>query len=216
MIVSISRELGAGGLTVGEAVAKALGAELLDERKVIGILASRLGLSENYVAGTVERPRKFAEELLIDIAYASAMLVGQQVFRPNDEELIAAARAVVTETAERGHVVVIGHGGPALLQRFERADKLTILLHASPAFRVAQVAQRLGLDEEEARRRVERVDRARALYLQRHFDLHLYEARNYDLVLNTEFLGLENAAAMACASATAAVARRGAQPNSST
>ena len=207
MIVSISRELGAGGLTVGEAVAKTLQAQLLDERKIISILSERLGLSETYVEATVERPRRLIEEILVDIAYANAMLARHQIYRPNDEKLIVAARGLVTEIAALGHVVLVGHGGPALLRSFARNQKLMVLLHAGREWRIAQVAERFGIDRSEARRRVERVDKARADHLQKYFGGNLYEARHYDVVLNTEFLGLENAISIACSVAKNAVAR---------
>ncbi len=208
MIVSISRELGAGGLTVGEAIAKTLGARLLDERTMIGILSERLGLSEEYVADRVERPQKITEGLLFDLAVEAAMFGYEPVYRPTDRELIVAARTLVAESARDGHVVVIGHGGPGLLRNVGRADKLMILLHAGRDWRIAEIAARFGIALDEARRRVERVDKARALYLERYFNVNMYAARDYDLVLNTEFLGLEQACAIACSVTNAVVAAR--------
>jgi cytidylate kinase len=79
-----------------------------------------------------------------------------------------------------------------------------ILLYAGVEWRIAQVAQRFAIDPAEARRRVERVDNARARYLQQNFGVNPYEARDYDLVLNTERLGLDNAIATACSVATTA------------
>jgi cytidylate kinase len=209
MIVSISRELGAGGLTVGEAVAKALRAQLLDERTIVGTLTDRLGLNESYVAESVERPRGLGG-MLIDVAYASAMLGRQRQIRPTDEQLIKAARELVAETAAQGDVVVIGHGGPALLRPFDRSEKLMMLLYAGVEWRIDQVAKRFAVDRAEAQRRVERVDDARARYFQQNFGINPYEARDFDLVLNTESLGLENAISIACSVATNAVSRKAA------
>jgi hypothetical protein len=206
MIVSISRELGAGGLSVGEAIAKTLGAQLLDERTIVGILTERLGLAESYVAESVERPRGFGGAL-IDVVYATAMLGRQRPYRPSDEQLLEAARGLVSEAAAEGDVVVIGHGGPVLLRPFPRPQKLMMLLYAGVGWRIAQVAQRFSIDADEARRRVERVDDARAKYLQQNFGVHPYEARDYDLVMNTESIGLDNAIAIACS-----VAKEAARP----
>jgi len=203
MIVSISRELGAGGLTIGEAVAKSLNAPLLDERTIVTTLTDRLGLTESYVAETAEQPRGLGGRL-IDVALASAMLGRPREYRPTDEQLLSAARELIVETASGGDVVVIGHGGPVLLRPFERAQKLMILLYAGVDWRIAQVAQRFAVSADEARRRVERVDAARARYFQQNFGIHPYEARDYDLILNTERLGLDNALSVVCGAATAA------------
>ncbi len=57
------------------------------------------------------------------------------------------------------------------------------------AWRVAQLAQRYAIDADEARRRIERTDDARARFQKHYFDSDIYDCRQYDLVLNTESLG---------------------------
>ncbi|MHB8153082.1 MAG: cytidylate kinase family protein, partial [Bacillati bacterium] len=60
MIIMISRQFGAGGLSVGEALAAAIGAELLDERTIIAELASRGGFSAEYLQRIDEKPPTLA------------------------------------------------------------------------------------------------------------------------------------------------------------
>jgi CMP/dCMP kinase len=206
MIVSISRELGAGGLTVGEAIAQSLGAQLIDERTIVVTLTDRLGLNESYVAESTERPRGGLGSLL-DVALASAQLGRSKEYRPSDEQLLSAARDLIQESAAKGDVVVIGHGGPVLLRPIPKDQKLMIMLYAGRDWRVAQVAQRFAIDKAEAQRRVDRVDEARARYFQQNYRINPYESRDFDLVLNTETLGLDNAVSIACSVANAVVQR---------
>jgi cytidylate kinase len=203
VIVSISRELGAGGRTVGEAVASALGAPLLDERSFIDVLTHRHGLSPEFVAEHIERPPNAGERLIADLAAATAMLpIPAAQYHP-EETIIEAVRETVIERAHAGHVVVIGHGGVSLLGwRPDGIRVLAILLRAGRAWRIEQLARRFAIDAAEARTRIERTDDARAKFQRHYFDSDPYDSRQYDLVLNTESLGLERATSIAAGVAT--------------
>ncbi len=208
MIVSIARELGAGGRTIGEAVASTLGGALLDERSVIAELSERHGLPADYIAARIERAPNAGERLIADLAAASAMLAVAPTWQTPDELVVDAVRQIVLEHAARGHVVVIGHGGVSLLGwRPDGIVVLPMLLRAGRPWRIDQLARRYGIDREEARRRIDRTDEARVRFQRHYFDCDLYDCRQYDLVLNTESLGLERATEIATSVATALAAR---------
>jgi cytidylate kinase len=213
MIVSISRELGAGGGSIGEVLARELGATLLDERAIIERLADRHGISTDYLSRTCERPPTFGESLIADLARASAMLPFNTEWRMPDDPIIERVRSLVFECAEDGHVVVIGHGGVSLLGwRPAGVRVLAMLLQAGSNWRIEQLARRCAIDRAEAQRRIARTDEARKRYLRHYFDNDIYDSRQYDLVLNTERLGLELAIELATQAARA-VADEGALPS---
>ena len=192
VIVTISRELGAGGGTVGEALAAELGAVLFDERSIIAKISERHGLSADYLARTIERPPTIGERLIADLARASAMIAYNTEWRMPDEPIIDRVRALVFEAARAGHVVVIGHGGPSLLGwRPAGVCVLAILLQAGATWRVNQLARRFAIDAAEAQRRITRTDEARKRFQQHYFDSDMHDSRQYDLVVNTERMGLD-------------------------
>jgi cytidylate kinase len=198
MIVSISRELGAGGGTVGEAIAAALGARLLDERAVNGELSQRLSLSSAYLEKTVEQPPTLGQLLMANLSRSAAMMEGPDLYQTREEEIITTVREIVLEHAANGHVVVIGHGGIGLLGwRPQGHHVFAILLQAGAAWRVEQLARRFSLDLEEARRRIKRTDEARAQYQRHFFHSNMYDCKQYDLAFNTENLGLDLVVALA-------------------
>ncbi|MGP6156796.1 MAG: AAA family ATPase [Vulcanimicrobiaceae bacterium] len=198
MIVSISRELGAGGWTIGSGLAAALGATLLDERAIIAELSKREGYSQEHLAARIERPPSLGQTLMSDLARAAAMLpINSDVALP-EEAIIASVRGLVFEYALQGHVVVIGHGGRSLFGwRPPDVRVLALLVHGGRAWRIARLAERLGLDRSEAERRIARVDEARQRFQKHFFDSNMYESRLYDLVLNAETLGIELASSLA-------------------
>ncbi len=107
MIVAIQRELGAGGLSVGEALAAELGAELLDERTIIARLCERGGFSANFLERVDERPPTLAHSFMSDLAHATALVQAME-WRSTEHAILDEIRAVVLEAAGSGHVVMIG------------------------------------------------------------------------------------------------------------
>jgi cytidylate kinase len=183
---------------------------LLDERSIIEELARREGVPADYVADRVERAPTRGERFIADLAAATAMLPVLAEWRQSDDLIIAGVRELVIEYAQRGHVVVIGHGGVSLLGWHPAGiPVLSMLLRAGRGWRVAQLARRFGIDEAESERRIARIDEARSRYQRHYFNSDLYDSRQYDLVLNAESLGLDRAiaiardAACACAAAHA-------------
>ena len=213
MIVSIQRELGAGGLSVGEAVAAELDATLLDERTIIEQLAQRGGFSADYLQRIDERPPTFANSFMSDLARATALVQAME-WRSTEHAVLEEIRTLVLEAAKRGHVVLIGHGGCMLLAGVHpREEMFSIFLHAGKPWRIEQVQRRFGWPHDEAAERIRRTDELRRKYLQHFFSADLYDARKYDLVLNTERIGIEAAIEIATSTLRAAVAVRKAVPN---
>ncbi|HTX58224.1 MAG TPA: cytidylate kinase-like family protein [Verrucomicrobiae bacterium] len=205
MIVAIGRELGAGGLSVGEALARDLGACLLDERMLVGELSRRGGFSAEYLQRIDEQPPSLASSFLRDIARAAALADAADARSPegavHDE-----IRAVVLERARRGHAVLIGHGGAKLLEgHVARGEIFSLLLHAGRPWRVRRVMERFAIDRAEAEERVRRTDELRRRYCAYFFSLDLYDAHNYDLVIDTERVGIASAIRIATEAVRAAL-----------
>lgn len=190
---------------MGQALAESVDAKLLDEHALLGIAAERLSAPEEYLESIDERPKTITESLLADLAHASAMIM-PTLLRTTDEDLLNTIRDIVKEWAERGHVIVIGHGGRSLVEPFEgRWPAFHILLHASPSWRIHQVARRFNLDYGEAKQRVLRTDIARERYVATHFQANMYDAHSYDLVVNTERVGLQAVSLLVTRSVRAAL-----------
>jgi cytidylate kinase len=69
----------------------------------------------------------------------------------------------------------------------------SVMLHAHRDWRIAQVQRRWNLTHEDAAERVRRTDELRRKYLQHFFSADLYDARAYDIVIDTERIGIDAA-----------------------
>lgn len=205
MIVTIQRELGAGGLSVGEAIAEDLGATLLSERAIIESLCERGGFTASYLEKIDERPPTAASSFMTDLARATALVQAME-WRSTEHTVVDEIRTLVVERAENGHVVVVGHGGPQLLKGIVPPENVfSIMLHAHRTWRIRQVQKRWSLSLEEATERVRRTDELRKKYLQHFFAADLYDARAYDVVIDSERVGLEAAVELARSAVRAAM-----------
>lgn len=201
MFVTISREYGAGGSTVARRVADTLGWRLVDNQ-LIEEVATRAGLSVEDIAVREERAPTFIERLARALAVATPELLGPDtVAAPEAEEarLVKITEQVVSDLCAEGDAVFVGRAAVAMLR--DRADALHVRLVASPVHRATVVAQRLGVAPEEAAKRVRDVDAHRVRYHRQWYDRDWADPRNYHLTLNTEWLGIDRAAAIVAGAA---------------
>ncbi len=194
-VVAVSRQYGAGGLRVAPAIAEALGLKLVD-RELVELAARRLGVDPAWAIEHDERVPDVLESLGRALAAATPEF-GVPPPLMDERAMADAVRNVIHSLADTGGYVILGRGSQAAL--VGRADVCSIALVGDVADRIARVVRSQGLDEKEARTRLERTDRERADYVKRFYGRDIGDATLYDVVLNTSRLGLERAARIAVA-----------------
>ena len=179
-VVACSRWAGAHGEAVAEQVAAWLDYGLFGPAEIDRI-AGDAGLRERLQAGFDGKRRAALDELL---AAAVARVPGAP----------RALVEVVATLGARGMAVVVGRGAAAILPP-ERA--LRVLVVAPLAVRVDRTATEQGIPRAEAEACVASADAARRAALSERFGIAAEDLTHYDLVLNTEALSVEAAAALA-------------------
>jgi len=195
MLITISRQFGAGGGAVAAKVAEALGWRLVDN-ELVERVAARAGLAPEDVASREERVPTFIERL------AQAVVAGTPevpvppetgaVTSLTESHLVRVTERVVEEIASEGRVVVVGRAAPAVLAR--EADAIHVKVVAPRAYRIRAAAERLGISSEEATRIMDDTDKNRARYHREYYDRDWADPVNYHIVLNTGALGLDGGA----------------------
>lgn len=194
MLITVSREFGAGGSRVAALIAEALGWTLVDN-EFIDLVAKRAGLTPEEVARREERVPGFVERLARTLAVTSqefAVPQPEAVATLAEPELVRLTEAVVREAASHDHVVLVGRAATTVLER--RDDALHVRIVAPRAFRVRMIEEREGLDTRHAEARVDAVDAQRARYHREYYDRDWTDPTLYHMVLNTEALGFPGAA----------------------
>lgn len=179
-IVTISREFGSGGRTVGKLLAQELGIPCYDS-ELIQKIAEKSGFTENYV-------RK-ADESASSGFLASAF--STRAFGPTNEDYLwEVQRKVILELAEKESCVIVGRCADYILR--ETADCLTAFIHASMEYRMNRIVEVYGEREESPEQRVKEKDKRRAAYHRFYTNMKWGYAKNYQVCLDSGALGIEN------------------------
>jgi cytidylate kinase len=199
-VITIGRQFGAGGSTVGEMLADRLHADLLESR-IIDEVALRLQLPKEEVEAEDESAGSLLSRLLVALGSASSEpLIPPEVTAwspPNADPAFDTRKAVlqitqhvIQEAARAGNVVIVGRGGAYLLHDFPGA--LHVFLGASKSVRVKAIMERFKISsEEEARKRMERTDENWTAYIKQVYGHDRNLAGHYDMVLDTGRLGYD-------------------------
>lgn len=174
-IVTVSRQAGVPGSRLGRALAERMGLPFYD-RELLQAIAERAGVPANEL------------EFIDEHAYGWE-ISWLECFLTRKCELSEAYRrnlAVVVMRVACGGGVIVGRGANYLIAGCRHA--LRLRLTGSPRVRVRRLAEERGLSEEEARRRLEEIDRDRAGFVRALTGHDVDDCRGYDLVLNLDDL----------------------------
>jgi len=179
-IITISREMGSGGIPIAHKVAEKLGYQLIDGEMIVAA-AEAYGLSPEAVEQADEKPPHF-----VDTLDSKQFL---------DLHLI---ELIILEAALKGNVVIYGRGGQDLLTDINSVLRTRIT--APFEDRVERWAEREWLDPDRARYLVRKSDQQRAGFIKYYFDRDWDDCVHYDLVINTQRLSEDKAVQIICES----------------
>jgi cytidylate kinase len=189
-VVCISRAEGADGEVVGRLVSERLGFRYLDE-EIVARAAEAGGIDPELVAGAEDR-KSLLSRVIEGFGRASvAQTPSEQM--PKTEEHQDLIREVIRAVADEGNAVIVAHGASHELGGREAV--LRVFVTAPPESRARRLAKD-GLDSDGVAKRMRQGDLARADYLKRFYGVDRELPSHYDLVVNTETLGAERAAAL--------------------
>jgi len=196
MLITISRQFGAGGSEVARMVAERLGWSVVDN-DIVDRVARRAGLAPEVVARQDERVPGFVERLAGALSASSQEYAVPElgVALPLEEpSLVRITEMVVQELAASGKVVLVGRAAPAVLG--ETRDALHVKLVASREFRTRLAMEAEGLDPRAAAKLMDETDHQRARYHREHYGRDWDDPTHFHMLLNTGLLGLDGAAAV--------------------
>jgi cytidylate kinase len=189
-VITINRELGSGGRTVGRLVAQRLGVPFYD-KALIQALTQKYHLSVAEIERMKGRNHSWWANFKRAMNIGARQGASQYGYRPSDmpdmlttDEMFQTEQEVLKGIAADESCVVAGRSGFFVFRDHPR--HLSILIQASMDHRVARVARKQNLTPEEARKTIDRVDEMRENYVRKYTGTSRYDTRNYDLVLSAD------------------------------
>ena len=180
-VITISREFGSGGRTIGKEVAARLGIPCYDS-ELIEKIAAESGLAKEYV----EQHSEYASS---DSLYENAMAGRERDGQSAADKMWLAQKKVITDLAEAESCVIVGRCADYILR--DIADCLTVFIHASDERRAERIVSVYGQREESPVQRLRDKDRKRKAYYELYTGTSWGQADNYELCLDSGKIGME-------------------------
>lgn len=201
-VITIGRQFGAGGASVGRMLADRLKLDFLDSQ-IIDEVARRLQLPKEEVEAEDEQPGSLLARLLVALGSASTEpLIPAEAAAwtpPNAAPTFDTRKAVlqitqhvIQEAARAGNVVIVGRGGAYILR--DAPDALHVFLRAAESVRIKAIMERFDLSsQDEAAKRLKQSDENWTAYIRQVYGHDRNHPAHYDMVLDTGRLGYEGA-----------------------
>lgn len=183
-IITISREFGSGGRTIGREVARQLGVPCYD-KELIEKIAEESGYAKAYVEDESEYAPNSGS-----LAY---MFLGRGMDGlANADRLWIAQEKVIRDLAEQGACVIVGRCADYILR--ERTDCMNVFVYADKAFRAERIVKQYGESSVEPEKRLADKDKKRKLNYKYFTEQEWGKRQNYHLCINSGFIGIDQAA----------------------
>jgi hypothetical protein len=187
IIVNIGRQLGAGGQEIGRMLAQEFHAKYYD-RELLNLAAKESGFSEEFFKRNDERKGFFRS--FLHLPYGN--VVSTTNFYQNNfsqEGLFKFQSDAIRKAAEEGSCVFLGRCADYVLRDFDNV--VNVFITASLDFRIAIVAKKKGITEDQARKIIEQKERNRAEYYHYYTGRQWGFASNYDMCIDASLLGVQ-------------------------
>ena len=187
-IITISRQFGSGGRTVGHLIAEKLGIPFYD-KELVDQIALESGFSPKYVE---ENGEHSPGKSILSYAFAATGVPGVMNGLSAADFLWNIQCGTILQLAEKGSCVIVGRNADYILK--DREDVLHIFIYADINYRADRIVRLYGESEKSPVARLQEKDKRRSVNYQHYTGRTWGASENYDLCINTAVVGIEEAA----------------------
>ena len=190
-IITLSREVGSGGHTVGSILAEKLNVRYCDKQllesleKQFNLTSSGIeklkGEKKNWLADFVKRVTPMPSARVLGL---NPMYTQEFAFDVTTDDIYKAEVEILRGFADMGSCVIAGRSGFFVFK--DHPNTLNIFITASMPHRIERIMKKQGLSEDSAKALIQGIDQGRDNYIQRYAGVSRFDARNYDIVLKAD------------------------------
>lgn len=187
-VITINRELGSGGRTIGRKLAERLGVKYYDKAVIQG-LTEKYGLTVEEIE-RLKAQKKQSWWSEIQEHYKSLLHSNYQE-KPSTSAMFETERRILERIASEESCVVAGRSGFLIFREWK--NSLHVFIQASTGHRIERLVKKHGMNFTAALDTIDEVDEGREAYLKKYSDKSRYDTRNYDIVLSMDRLTEDDA-----------------------
>lgn len=184
VIITIAREYGSGGRYIGKLVAEKLGIKLYD-KEFVEEISKDTGFSAEYIESNEQK------RTVLDNVNG-----GYYVGLNNADELFIKESNLIKELAEKESCVIVGRCADFILKEKENVFK--IFINNTMENKIKRATEFYGMNKEKAKKEISRINKLRANHYKYYTDKDWREPSNYDICINSDAVGIENAVELIC------------------
>lgn len=188
IVITIARQYGSGGKTIGEMLSKELNIPYYD-KDLMKLASDDSGINEalfNKADETIKNTSLFKAAKKV---YQGELIPPESDDFTSNENLFNYQAKIMKELAETESCVIIGRCADFVLKDYDNV--LSVFIHAPEDFCKEQAAKKHSMPEKELEKFIAKTDKRRAEYYKYHTGREWTDARNYDLCLDSSKLGFE-------------------------
>ena len=192
-VITINREVGTGGRTVGRKLAEKLGVKYCDKAVIDG-LTQKFGLSPERIEEIKAQKKSWWNDInnYYQTLVGSASMPMEAEVKLDNASMFETEKQILQNLAAHESCVVAGRTGFMVFR--EWPNHLNVFIQASMAYRIQRVMRRQKVSEQEARDIIAKMDATREAYIKKDEDTSRYDTRNYQLVISMDDLSEDDAA----------------------
>jgi cytidylate kinase len=192
-VITINREVGTGGRTVGRKLAEKLGVKYCDKAVIDG-LTQKFGLSPERIEEIKAQKKSWWNDInnYYQTLVGSASMPMEAEVKLDNASMFETEKQILQNLAAHESCVVAGRTGFMVFR--EWPNHLNVFIRASMAYRIQRVMRRQKVSEQEARDIIAKMDATREAYIKKYEDTSRYDTRNYQLVISMDDLSEDDAA----------------------
>ena len=188
-VITINRELGSGGRTVGRILAEKLGVPYYD-KALTQPLEEKFDMSIDQIERLKGNNRSWWENIKRVLILGEGAANSSEYYDEEKKELITseavlkAEKEILQSIANEESCVIAGRSAFFVTNGLQ--NRLNILIQASMEHRLARVMAKQGLSEKEAKKVIKEVDETREEYMKNNAHTSRYDTRNFCLLYTSD------------------------------
>ena len=187
-VITIARQYGSGGKTIGEMLAKELGISCYN-REILRMASDDSGINERFFNQADEKLKKTSLFKVAKKVYNGELIPPDSDDFLSTDNLFNYQAKIIKELAQKESCVLIGRCADFVLKN--EPNVTSVFIHASKKVCLQNAMERHSMSENAMEKFIQRTDKIRGDFYKYHTGNEWNDARNYDLCLDSSKLGFE-------------------------